>query len=100
MLQSGMMEYHQDPDIGMIASANFEDVKEKTWLATAALWVKWIHVGYCEAAGGCEVLQVAPHKVWDIVPRKTMLATVARAYAQALRRDWLCRNLRCAPTPA
>lgn len=91
MLVNGVIRYaprlliqEKRRSLGETHNAAGEDsvVSEGKWLAEAALWMHWIHMGMAEAAGSCKVCVVDAEKFVKVVLRSHLVRDVTQEYAK------------------
>ncbi|CAK0874361.1 unnamed protein product, partial [Prorocentrum cordatum] len=74
---SGRMTYTQHPETSPVTETYSRRVHVESWLAEAALWTIWTHVGTAVADEYTEVAQLDVQQVADVLKRVCLLSAVA-----------------------
>lgn len=82
-LMSGSMVYTQDPEESeVVVEDKVTTVQVDKWLAEAALWSRWTHVGTCKAKSSSHVLTLNAEECMRITYRAPMLRRLFAQYCQ------------------
>lgn len=79
---SGSLQYTQLPETSKVDNPNEATVAQDSWIAEAALWSKWQHVGKLEAITECQIMVIRLDGILKVLEGDTDLR---RAVSHATR---------------
>jgi len=81
-LIAGQLRYSQYPETSVCSVAKHTHVLQGRWLAEAALWTHWIHVGCAEATLPSEILVVSADGLAKVLLKHRILLEVIAEYGK------------------
>jgi len=93
-LSSGSLSYTQEPASSRVTEVFTADVKVGAWLAEAALWCYWIHVGTAEASATSELLMINEDALNSAVNVRHTIRKVVQQYGEVF-----CKRLKKSAPP-
>lgn len=94
-LMIGRLTYTQEPESSPVDETSSREVTDPCWLAEAALWTQWIHVGNATASLYSEVAEVRVSEIMVHLQRATTILNITEEYCRSFH-----RRLQAAVPPA
>mmetsp|Transcript_51463 Transcript_51463/g.122383 ORF Transcript_51463/g.122383 Transcript_51463/m.122383 type:complete len:1164 (+) Transcript_51463:71-3562(+) len=85
-LISGPTLYRQTPDTSYVDEVEETPVKLKGWIAEAAMWSYWRHVGTVEARGSVQLLLLTVDALNEALQTRSPIRRVVQQYAEIFHR--------------
>jgi len=84
LLVNGKLCYSQDPEVAPVTERveTMIGIDGHQWLAEAALWSHWIHVGTAEAVNRCEITMMKAEPLGQAVKKSSIIQDVTLQYCQ------------------
>jgi len=82
-VRTGHGVYEQDPESAPVIDSTSTKVHESKWLAEAALWLDWTHVGTFRVSVQAEVLVISVDGIPSVLQQNVVLQEITVAYCRA-----------------
>eukprot|EP00403_Amphidinium_massartii_P003851 CAMPEP_0178383250 /NCGR_PEP_ID=MMETSP0689_2-20121128/6906_1 /TAXON_ID=160604 /ORGANISM="Amphidinium massartii, Strain CS-259" /LENGTH=1092 /DNA_ID=CAMNT_0020003467 /DNA_START=104 /DNA_END=3382 /DNA_ORIENTATION=+ len=100
VLLRGLLTYTQVPGKALVNDAFEKECHEGTWIAEAALWSNWLHVGDCVAEASTQLLKINALALVGLLERYANTGSHIRALTLIYARNYHVRIVASMPPHA